>query len=142
MGESNKDKKLNKIGNRTGMSEGSQKTAKKYAIKPGEIKNPKGRPPGTKSFKNLIAEILDHFSNPREYQEDDEDLLAFLEGQLNRPVTRREVMVWKQIYKAIRGDTYAFNAIADREEGKPKQVVEATVDTYEDYLARLSEGDK
>ena len=52
-------------------------------------------------------------------------------------VTMREAMVLAQALKAVKGDTYAFNAIADREEGKPSQVIHNTTIGYEDFLDTL-----
>lgn len=41
--------------------------------------------------------------------------------------TGKELMIMAQMAKTYKGDTYAFNAIADRLEGKPKQTVDTTI---------------
>jgi hypothetical protein len=41
---------------------------------------------------------------------------------------KRELMARAQVDKAIKGDTQAFNAVADRMEGKPTQQTDITSD--------------
>ena len=121
-----------------GFNPESKKNLKPFP--PGKSGNPAGRPKGARAFKTVIKEILDMLASSNEYHEDDALLCDVLEDQLKRPVSRREAMVYKQVVKAMRGDTFAFNAIADREEGKPKQSVDVTTQTYEDFLDVLPEG--
>lgn len=80
---------------------------------PGEVRNPKGKPKGTLSAKTLIKKWL-----------------ASKETIIN-PITKKpskmsqlDIMVLKQIEKARKGDTNAFNALMNRAEGMPKQQVE------------------
>ena len=42
----------------------------------------------------------------------------------------KELMIMAQLAKTYKGDTFAFNAIADRLEGKPKQSLEGDFDTH------------
>lgn len=88
-------------------------------FEPGKSGNPKGREPGSRNTKTVIKEILDTMAEA-EGEGDKEKILALSEA-LGRKLTRRELMIFRQIQKAITGDTTAFNAICDREDGKPKQ---------------------
>lgn len=80
---------------------------------PGEVRNPKGKPKGTLTAKTIIKKWL-----------------AGKEAITN-PITKKivkmsqlDIMVLKQIEKARKGDTNAFNALLNRMEGMPKQMVE------------------
>ena len=111
-----------------------------HKFKPGESGNPAGRPKGSRGFKTVITEILDHFVSRAEIHEDDAAHIEFLESQLGRAVTRREMLAYKQYAQAVKGNTYAFTAIADREEGRPAQAVKvSSEDNYESFLDALPE---
>lgn len=80
---------------------------------PGEVRNPKGKPKGTLAAKTVIKK--------------------WMSGKevIMNPITRKpvkmnqlDIMVLKQIEKARKGDTNAFNALMNRMEGMPKQQVE------------------
>ena len=55
------------------------------------------------------------------------------------PKLSARAMVRAQIAKACAGDTNAFNAIADRSDGKPRQVI--TGDAAEPLALRVERGD-
>ena len=111
-----------------------------HKFKPGESGNPAGRPKGARGFKTVITEILDHFVNRAEIDEKDEQHIEFLESQLGRPVTRREMLAYKLYAQAVKGNAYAFATIADREEGRPPAAVKiSSDDNYESFLDALPE---
>lgn len=118
----------NKSGNRSGMGDGSQKVVAKNRFKPGQSGNPAGRPKGARGFKTVIREILDCVMANADVSGLSADLAKSLEVQLGRRPSRRELLVYVQVCKAMAGDTYAFDKIADREEGKPKQEIELDAD--------------
>lgn len=80
---------------------------------PGEIRNPKGKPKGTLSAKTIIKKWL----------KGKEDITNPITKQKVK-LTQLDIMVLKQIEKARKGDTNAFNALLNRSEGMPKQQVE------------------
>jgi O6-methylguanine-DNA--protein-cysteine methyltransferase len=84
----------------------------KHKFKPGQSGNKKGRPKGVRNISTVLKEYLN------------------TEIEIEHPVTRElikgnaiELMVLAQIRNAIFGDVKAFNAIADRTEGKAVQTV-------------------
>jgi hypothetical protein len=82
--------------------------------------------------------IVDSSEVPEKDQ--DSELLEKFEKSLGRVVTRRELLFYRQIKKALAGDTFAFNAILDREEGKPAQyVANKNVGSYEDFLKDIGD---
>ena len=82
---------------------------------------------GTKHFKTIFMEEL-----LREVE---------LKGMGKMPSGK--AMSIAMIRKAISGDVYAFNAVADRVDGKPKQEVEGTMDlTISKILDELDNADK
>lgn len=93
--------------------------------KKGEVRNPKGRPKGSKNVKTILKKFLD--------KPDTEDPnLSVMEATL-----------LKLIGKARKGDLAALNMLMDRTEGKPVQKnMNANVDlSYEDYLETLNKGE-
>ncbi len=109
MSTDNEDTKLNKRGNRRGMTEGSRKAREKgynqkcfsnvenYKWKPGQSGNPKGRPVGT---KNRVKELL-------------EGLLTVKQVQENTNLEQRDIDAIEQIILSL--DTPALQAIAKSE---------------------------
>lgn len=79
----------------------------------GEVRNPKGKEPGTLSFKASLRKML-----------------AIEETKVNELTNLAEVLTQQdllniaQIKKAKEGDTQAYNAIIDRLEGKPTQSID------------------
>jgi hypothetical protein len=79
-------------------------------IKPGEVLNPKGRGKGTLNAKTIINKWLDAI----EEHTDPET------GEVMK-ISNRDAIIKAQILKAKKGDTWAFNSILDRTDGKPIQ---------------------
>lgn len=107
--------------------------------KKGEVRNPKGKPKGTLNYSTLIKRLL--AIDIDKLNIEDESL-----KQLYKKLgikTTRELILFAQVQKALQGDTTSFNALADREVGKPKQhnVNENIERTYEDYLDGLPDDD-
>jgi ATPase subunit of ABC transporter with duplicated ATPase domains len=48
----------------------------------------------------------------------------------NEKYSGKELMIMAQLAKSYKGDTYAFQAIADRLEGKPKQTLDGEFDNH------------
>lgn len=81
--------------------------------------NPAGAPKG-KRFKTVIRELMELQADVAA-KDGDKKLLQGLQKKLGRVLKNRELIVFKQMLKAITGDTSAFTALADREEGRPVQ---------------------
>ena len=107
-------------------------------FKPGESGNPAGKKKGTKNYKTLIRDMLEIDASDHIETEDREKIEAMAKV-LGKHFSMRQLMVFKQYQKAIKGDTSAFNALVDREEGRPVQVNknENVEMSYEDYLKEL-----
>ncbi len=83
--------------------------------KPGEVRNPNGRPKGVPNSKTRLARLLtlvQNIQNP---------ITGEQEG-----FTVAEQMDMQQILKALGGDTKAYQAVTDRLEGRPAQAVDVT----------------
>ena len=94
MSESNEEMRLNKKGDRRGMTEGSRKHYVKPRWKPGESGNPAGKP------KNRVKELLD-------------GLLTVKQVKENSHLTQAEIDTIEQLIISL--DTAALQAIAKSE---------------------------
>lgn len=103
-------------------------------FQPGQSGNPKGRPKGARSFKSVIRDISELVAEKTVHNK---EMIELLEKHLGHKPSNRELMIYAQSAKALAGDTRAFTALADREEGKPAQAKD--VDTKETYLEFLDE---
>lgn len=89
--------------------------------------NPNGRPKGSQNTKTVIRRWLSALETAKnDLTGEDESL------------TQLDIITIAQIVKARKGDTFAFNALLDRTDGKPKQYTEfkpdgALVPTSVDY---------
>lgn len=95
-------------------------------IKPGEVRNPKGKPKGAMNSKTVIRRFLEMDAvviNPKTQKK------VVLKGLKGEPITYMEAIIIRMIQRAMKGDTTAFNAILDRMEGKPKQTTDLNVPT-------------
>lgn len=111
-------------------------------FKKGDIPNPNGRPKGSRNYATVIKELLE--LNVEIESVGDSELrekISKLENILGKKLSNREVIVLAQMKKAQKGDTYAFNALADREEGKAAQrnINENVELTYEEFLETIKE---
>lgn len=77
---------------------------KLHPAQKGEVRNPKGKPKGSRNFKTIIREVL--------------DTNCTVNGEES---TYFDAMVVSQIRKAVEGDTSAFKEIRDTLEGRPAQ---------------------
>ena len=93
--------------------------------KKGEIRNPKGKPPGP-NFKTVLGEIL-ALSLP-DGQLNDEAREKF-EKRLGRKLTVKEGVIIAMTIKALEGDIPAAREILDRMEGKVAQGFEINKDS-------------
>tara|TARA_R110001606_G_scaffold316908_1_gene463673 strand:+ start:289 stop:627 length:339 start_codon:yes stop_codon:yes gene_type:complete len=87
-------------------------------IKKGEIRNPNGRPKGSKNRSTVVKELLEtilHKQNP--IDEFDE----------RKEFTAEEMIVAKHIRQAMEGDVQSAKLILDSAYGTPKQTVENTI---------------
>lgn len=87
------------------------------SAKPGEVRNPNGRPKGSLNSATIIERWLTarmSAVNPLTKQKEQ--------------LTQLDIMVLAQLKEAIGGDTTAFNALLDRMEGKAIQKTESKVD--------------
>ena len=109
----------------------------------GQSGNPAGRPPGSRNFKTVISALLDYAVNLDtidlgDKSEQVKDLLRMRAAELGGEITWREAAIIVQAHKAlVRGDTFALSFLADREEGRPKQMVDIKARSYADFLDDL-----
>lgn len=80
-------------------------------FKPGQSGNPADKKPGTKHFSTIFMDILK--------EEIDHD---------GKKVAVDKIMSMAMTKKAMKGDVQAFNAVADRVDGKPQQKTEMDVE--------------
>jgi len=86
----------------------------------GEVRNPKGRGKGALGTKTIINELLsvimDNPKIPAEFKEMAED------GKSRYTV--KQLILLKQVSKALSGDDKAVSQLLDRLDGKPTQSIE------------------
>ena len=86
----------------------------------GEIRNPKGKPKGTKNRSTIAKEVLSAMMDG-----------ADLDG-IKGKFTVQDLMTFAMAKKAIQeGDVAAYKAIMDSAFGTPKQTIENTVTNVE-----------
>lgn len=88
----------------------SSRKATGRPFKPGQSGNPGGRPKRGWSWGDLLQKALE------------------LEAKDGRP--QKEHVAEMMVEKALKGDARAFEVIADRMEGKPKQSVDMNIDQW------------
>lgn len=90
--------------------------------KPGEVRNPKGRPPKGKCFPDLIrrfgAEVME----------------IKIKGK-KRKFTREEALIILLWERALAGQPWAINTILERTEGKPTQPIDVINERQRKLLA-------
>jgi len=85
--------------------------------KKGEIRNPDGRPKGSRNRSTIVREWL--------------DVIRKAENPFNKEkveMTVADQLVLAQISKGLKGDTQAFNTLMDSGFGKLKETVENQVE--------------
>lgn len=92
-------------------------------VQKGEVRNPKGRKKGSLNAKTIIQKWLnvqrvtaDPFAKPLTAKE-----VAAGKKMPKVKLSELDIIVIAQIGKARKGDTWAFNSLIDRTEGKPNQ---------------------
>lgn len=117
---------------------------KQYQFKPG---NQMSRKPKRKSFKKVAEEIWQLALTPNALSDDNKQLKEYIEQRVQRAkrdgqryITLKQAMIFAQMYKAVNGDTQAFNAVCDRVEGKPVQMnLNANKDfSYVDFINEIN----
>ncbi len=88
---------------------------KETQFKPGQSGNPAGKPKGTLSMRTQIQKILST-------EIDEENPIT---GEKER-ISVADVLIMKQVLKAKKGDTRAFEVLKDHIEAKPKQGIDIT----------------
>lgn len=78
--------------------------------KKGEVRNPKGKPKGTKNFKTIIEEFLDV----------ETDAMNPMSGKLEKLSVGQQVVI-ALLAKAKKGDVSAIKELLDRIDGKAEQ---------------------
>ena len=77
----------------------------------GEVRNPKGKPKGTKNWKTIINEIVN-------VQIDNKDENVFVKG---KKITPQQIIIIQQVQKAMKGDTKSAEVLMNRMDGYPKE---------------------
>lgn len=86
----------------------------------GEIRNPNGRPIGSKNTKTILERFLNlEMKQKNPFTQEMEEMTVL------------ELMNLKQIANALEGDLQAFKEIIDRHEGKIKQQTDITTNGKE-----------
>jgi len=98
----------------------SRSTGLKPPWKPGQSGNPKGRPKNTLLIPDLLRKIGDE-PIPPAYAK----LLKQIYPDIG-VMTHREALQRLAYHYAFKGQSWAFNYIAERTEGKPKENVESS----------------
>jgi len=83
----------------------------KGRIRPGMALNPFGKPKGTKHFATIFMEVL-------------KEEIKLKDG---RKMTKSRAMTEAMVLQAMKGNVHAFDSVADRVDGKPKQDMEIEV---------------
>lgn len=86
------------------------------SVKPGEVRNPKGKKKGTLNSSTIIRQML----------ESKETIMDPIKRR-ERKATQMEIMLMKMLELARKGNMKAVELLLDRLEGKPKQVSEIQV---------------
>lgn len=84
-------------------------------FKPGQSGNPKGKPPGTLSFKTIIRKWMEV-----EMDETDPKTGA------TKKMTLADIITLRQFQKAKRGDSRSFELLKNHIESLPKQGIDLT----------------
>jgi hypothetical protein len=102
-----------------GINERSIKNLKLF--KKGESGNPKGAPKG-KRWRTVLKELLEQRAIVPDKSVKEKKLKAYMDmykKRIGRELTNRDAVAFSQFVKALEGNTQAFRALADREEGRP-----------------------
>lgn len=91
-------------------------------IKPGEVRNPKGKPKGTLHLATRIRKIFEENIDWDKIAIRDTEALKQRYGK----ATVAQALVWVQVSKALTGDTQAFRALAEAGWGKMLNVDAST----------------
>lgn len=111
----------------------SKSLANLKPFKPGQSGNPAGAPKG-KRWRTILHELLEMDAIVL-HEDKDKEILEILEAKIGRQLSNRDVVGFNQILKARQGSTFAFRAIAEREEGRPaEENDEGAGGTYMDFL--------
>jgi len=86
--------------------------------KPGEIRNPKGKPKGTKNMATVIREILDTKLTLKEHP---------ITKKAGVKMTVREMITLAMVKEAQQGNVSAYKELTDRLEGKVKDKLDLEV---------------
>lgn len=97
--------------------------------KKGQSGNPAGPKKGTRSVKSTVRRLL----------EMTESIKNPLTGEIEH-LTQLEILVIAQMRKARQGSVAAFQALLDRLEGKPNQVIQS--ETVSRLVARIAPEDE
>ena len=81
----------------------------------GKSGNPKGRPPKGRAIADMLNEI------------GDETTVQLIDGKEIK-ITKRKLLMLNTYQRAIAGESWAVQFIADRIEGKARQIMEIDID--------------
>jgi hypothetical protein len=99
---------------------------KKYLLpptKPGEKRNPNGRPKGSRNFSTIYKQLLKMMVTPKQ-AESDPVLKSFMEDPKMKNLTIKAAICIKDIQKALKGEDRAIERIQNRVDGLPIQTVD------------------
>jgi len=89
-----------------------QGTANLKPIKPGECRNPKGRPKGSKNLTSTLVKLLQRKMPTQD---------PVTKKTVNRPIS--EAVIVALVGRALKGEVRAIEQIIDRVEGKVPQAM-------------------
>jgi hypothetical protein len=92
--------------------------------KRGEIRNPAGKPPGTRSIKAILEDLLSerYIDDPGTCNEAKKQLMDRF-GLKAEQMTNKDVLFRQLFDDARKGDTFCRQFLADRTEGPVKQIL-------------------
>lgn len=114
---------MKELRNRRGSHANSRANLK--PIKKGEIRNPNGRPQGSRNISLVLKEIL--MAEAPEVLVDSKFVQEFTRELGLRRITNADVMAARIVFEALmNGEPWAIKELIDRTEGKPIQISEIT----------------
>jgi hypothetical protein len=91
-------------------------------IKPGEVRNPKGRPKGSRSFRSAMKKVLEADQVEVKFTIDGKEVVKKIKVD-NDKYNLYDAIAAVQIQQAVSGDHRAVKDIIDRMEGSASQSI-------------------
>ena len=111
-------------------------------MKPGETRNPNGRPKGSKSMSTILKKLINvSINNPKLLDQYEALFPEYFNGDKKGKKPKQLIML-RLMTKALEGDSKSIDMIFDRTEGKVKEQIDQTIEvvtTESDVKKELEE---